>query len=136
MREPILVINAGSSSIKFSLFETTADRLLAAGAHGQVSGIGTTPRIEVTDPQGHKLIDQSAMIADHRGAIAAIRDWFATHIGTESQPGKCEIAADALLFARVVVDDRALAIEMGAVGGAGLGADAIHAELGEILAGT
>jgi len=52
MREPILVINAGSSSIKFSMFETTADRSLAAGAHGQVSGIGTTPRIEVADAQG------------------------------------------------------------------------------------
>ena len=60
------------------------------------------------------------------------------HITTlgPDQPGKCEIAADALLSARVVVDDRALAVEMGAVGGAGLGADAIHAELGEILAGT
>ena len=60
------------------------------------------------------------------------------HITTlgPDQPGKCEIAADALLSTRVVVDDRALAVEMGAVGGAGLGADAIHAELGEILAGT
>jgi ornithine cyclodeaminase/alanine dehydrogenase-like protein (mu-crystallin family) len=52
------------------------------------------------------------------------------------QPGKCEIAADALLAARVVVDDRALAIEMGAVGGAGLTTDVIHAELGEILVGA
>lgn len=41
MREPILVINAGSSSIKFSVFETLTDRSLAPGAHGQVGGIGT-----------------------------------------------------------------------------------------------
>jgi alanine dehydrogenase len=33
------------------------------------------------------------------------------------------------------VDDRRLAVEMGAVGGAGLGPDVIHAELGEVLAG-
>jgi ornithine cyclodeaminase len=60
------------------------------------------------------------------------------HITTlgPDQPGKCEIAADALLAARVVVDDRVLAVAMGAVGGAGLTADAIHAELGEVLAGT
>jgi hypothetical protein len=32
----------------------------------------------------------------------------------------------------VVVDDRRLAVEMGALGGAGLGAEAIHAELGEV----
>jgi ornithine cyclodeaminase/alanine dehydrogenase-like protein (mu-crystallin family) len=60
------------------------------------------------------------------------------HITTlgPDQPGKCEVAADALLAARVVVDDRALAVAMGAVGGAGLTVDAIHAELGEVLAGT
>jgi ornithine cyclodeaminase/alanine dehydrogenase-like protein (mu-crystallin family) len=60
------------------------------------------------------------------------------HITTlgPDQPGKCEIAAEALQVARVVVDDRRLALEMGAVGGAGLGPEAIHAELGEVLAGV
>jgi ornithine cyclodeaminase len=59
------------------------------------------------------------------------------HITTlgPDQPGKCEIAAEALIAARVVVDDRKLALEMGAVGCAGLGAAAIHAELGEVIAG-
>jgi ornithine cyclodeaminase/alanine dehydrogenase-like protein (mu-crystallin family) len=58
-----------------------------------------------------------------------------TTLGAD-QPGKCEVAADALEAAVVVVDDRRLAVEMGAVGGAGLGPDAIHAELGEVLAGA
>jgi ornithine cyclodeaminase len=60
------------------------------------------------------------------------------HITTlgPDQPGKCEVAADALRAALVVVDDRRLAVEMGAVGGAGLGPDVIHAELGEVLAGA
>jgi acetate kinase len=53
MRQPILVVNAGSSSIKFSVFETTANRSLSAGAHGQVEGIGTSPHLEVTDPKGN-----------------------------------------------------------------------------------
>jgi ornithine cyclodeaminase len=59
------------------------------------------------------------------------------HITTlgPDQPGKCEVAAEALIAARVVVDDRKLALEMGAVGGAGLTAAAIHAELGEVIAG-
>jgi ornithine cyclodeaminase len=52
------------------------------------------------------------------------------------QPGKCEVGADALEAAVVVVDDRDLAVEMGAVGGAGLGMQAIHAELGEVIAGA
>ncbi len=59
------------------------------------------------------------------------------HITTlgPDQAGKCEVAAEAMAVARVVVDDRKLAVEMGAVGGAGLNAAAIHAELGEIIAG-
>jgi ornithine cyclodeaminase/alanine dehydrogenase-like protein (mu-crystallin family) len=60
-----------------------------------------------------------------------------THITTlgADEPGKREITADALKSAVVVVDDRRLAVEMGAVGGAGLGPEVIHAELGEVLAG-
>jgi ornithine cyclodeaminase len=59
------------------------------------------------------------------------------HITTlgPDQPGKCEVAAEVLEAAVVVVDDRRLAVEMGAVGGAGLGPDAIDAELGEVIAG-
>lgn len=52
------------------------------------------------------------------------------------QPGKCELDAALIRDALFVCDDRALAVEMGAIGGAGLGADAIHAELGEVLAGA
>jgi ornithine cyclodeaminase/alanine dehydrogenase-like protein (mu-crystallin family) len=58
-----------------------------------------------------------------------------TTVGPD-QPGKCEVAAEALLAASIVVDDRTLAVTMGAVGNAGLTADAIHAELGEIVAGV
>src|SRR6202047_3603325 len=81
MREPILVVNAGSSSIKFSVFETMSDRSLAAGVHGEVTGIGTSPQLEITDPRGRKLADGKVSGTDHAGAIAAIHDWFTTHAG-------------------------------------------------------
>jgi acetate kinase len=88
MREPILVINAGSSSCKFSVYETAADRSLSAGAHGQVEGIGENAdraaRVEVVDGQGRKLIDRAVAAADHAGAIAAIHDWFSENIGSEA----------------------------------------------------
>jgi ornithine cyclodeaminase/alanine dehydrogenase-like protein (mu-crystallin family) len=53
------------------------------------------------------------------------------HINTfgPDQPGKCELAADVLTESVVIVDDGRLAVEMGSVGGAGLGGDVIHAEL-------
>jgi acetate kinase len=84
MRGPILVINAGSSSIKFSVFETVAKRSLKAGVHGQLEGIGTSPRLKVADAQGRSVADQTVAGNDHRAAIAAIHDWFADHIGSEA----------------------------------------------------
>jgi len=88
MREPILVINAGSSSIKFSTFETATDRTLAAGARGQVDGLGErsgrSARMEIADAQGQKLLDEPISGHDHRAAMAAIHDWFAAHLGSES----------------------------------------------------
>jgi ornithine cyclodeaminase len=58
-----------------------------------------------------------------------------TSLGPD-QPGKCELSADLLRHARFFCDDRALCLGMGAAAGAGLGADAIHGELGEVIAGT
>src|SRR3954470_15700217 len=84
MREPILVINAGSSSIKFSVFETGEDGSLAAGAHGQIAAIGTSARIEVADAQGRKLIDEPAAAKDHEAAISVIHEWLAIHVGDEA----------------------------------------------------
>ena len=84
MRQPILVINAGSSSIKFSVFETAADRTLSPGVHGQVEGIGNSPRLQVGDAQDRKLTDQPVRGEGHEPAIAAIHDWFAAHVGSEA----------------------------------------------------
>lgn len=58
-----------------------------------------------------------------------------TTLGAD-EPGKVELDAALLRASLVVCDDRALAMTMGAVGGTGLGPDAIHAELGEVIAGT
>lgn len=57
-----------------------------------------------------------------------------TTLGAD-EPGKVELAADLLQAARVVVDDAALAVSMGAVGNVRLGPDAIHANLTEVLTG-
>jgi ornithine cyclodeaminase/alanine dehydrogenase-like protein (mu-crystallin family) len=61
-----------------------------------------------------------------------------THVTTlgPDEPGKCEVSADVIRRAVFVCDDRRLAVAMGAIGGAGLGPNAIDAELGEVLAGV
>jgi acetate kinase len=84
MRQPILVINAGSSSIKFSVFETAADGTLSPGLHGQVENIGKSPQLTVADVAGSKLADQPVAGSGHEPAITAIQDWFSAHIGSEA----------------------------------------------------
>ena len=61
-----------------------------------------------------------------------------THVTTlgPDQPGKAELSADAIRAGLFVCDDPDLAVSMGALGGVGLGREAIHAELGEVLAGA
>ena len=60
-----------------------------------------------------------------------------THITTlgADQPGKAEMSADLLRSSLFVCDDCDLAVTMGAAGGAGVGAEVIDAELGEVIAG-
>ncbi len=55
----ILVINAGSSSIKFSVFDTDLD----AALHGQISGIGTAPRLRTKNAQG-KPVEETTWARD------------------------------------------------------------------------
>ncbi|MFD7161084.1 ornithine cyclodeaminase family protein [Kribbella sp. NPDC059898] len=58
-----------------------------------------------------------------------------TTLGAD-EPGKVELSAELLSAARVIVDDRALAVQMGALGNVGLTVDAAHATLTDVLTGA
>ncbi len=58
MTETILVINAGSSSIKFQLFAVGAQDQLERRMKGQIEGIGTRPRLLAKDAEGKILADE------------------------------------------------------------------------------
>ncbi len=58
MTTTILAINAGSSSIKFALYDFAgADS--AVRIEGQLDGIGTRPRLTATAGDGQRIIDRS-----------------------------------------------------------------------------
>ena len=59
MNDTILVVNAGSSSIKFQLFEITGSDKLERRMKGQIQGIGTHPRMRATDVKGATLVDDT-----------------------------------------------------------------------------
>jgi acetate kinase len=70
-----LVVNAGSSSVKFSVFRP-GPAGLALDARGAVDGIGSTPRLSARDADGNRLVDERIDGgADPRGALAAVGGW-------------------------------------------------------------
>jgi acetate kinase len=83
MPDAILVLNAGSSSLKFSLFAARGPGLdLVAG--GQVEGIYTAPVFTAKDaagaPAGEQRWDAGAGLG-HDGALAHILDWVKARYG-------------------------------------------------------
>jgi len=83
MREPILVLNAGSSSLKFAIFATAEDGTLSLGVHGAVSEITTRPKLEVLAADGAFLAERMLGVPGHDGAVSAIHRWFEEHVGRE-----------------------------------------------------
>jgi acetate kinase len=84
MAETLLVVNAGSSSIKFQLFEVAAGGRLELEFRGQMEGIGTRPRLTAKDAEGAKLIDDSyepGEVADVPGALDQLDDWLIAQLG-------------------------------------------------------
>jgi acetate kinase len=83
MKHPVLVLNAGSSSLKFSIYEKGEDGTLMAGVHGEVDRLNDQPRFVVKNSRGETITDQTISEQGHHGAINAIHEWFAAHVGDE-----------------------------------------------------
>ena len=83
MADAILVINAGSSSIKFSLFLVKVDALELV-LHGQLEGLFTAPRFSACDAAGagvcaHAWAEGTRL--GHAGAIDYLIDFLRGHRG-------------------------------------------------------
>jgi acetate kinase len=82
--DTLLVVNAGSSSIKCSLYEIGAAYSLDLAAKGQIDGIGTTPRLRMRDARGEGLVNHpytADEVPDVPAAMACMGDWLRTHLG-------------------------------------------------------
>ncbi|MDP3839187.1 MAG: acetate/propionate family kinase [Methylococcales bacterium] len=75
MENAILVLNAGSSSLKFSVFDLLSAGQLRQSITGQVEGIGTAPHLKAKDGNGQNFIDvhwQTTEVANHAQALQHI----------------------------------------------------------------
>lgn len=75
MIDAILVINAGSSSVKFSIF-AAANEALELKFRGQLEGLFTSPRFVCKDPNGKVIAEKSwgdGTNLGHEGALEHLR---------------------------------------------------------------
>jgi acetate kinase len=78
-----LVLNAGSSSLKFCVFQRPDGQRWRLEARGQVEGIGTSPRLSAADTHGRKLADEqlAAWVQSGRDAIDVLALWLRSNYG-------------------------------------------------------
>ena len=85
MTDGILVINAGSSSIKFSLYRGSDEPHLTATAVGEVEGIGTAPRFIVKDTEARVLAERRWPVGhalEHEELLGTLLEWVERHLVT------------------------------------------------------
>ena len=77
MDDFVVVLNAGSSSLKFCTYSRPQREQWRLAGRGQIEGIGTSPRFSARDGDGTKVIDQALgdAVKDARGALDAMATW-------------------------------------------------------------
>ena len=75
MDDYALVLNAGSSSLKFCVFQRPAGDAWRLASRGQIEGIGSTPRLSVKDANDRSLAKQDVKVADGNEAVEALAVW-------------------------------------------------------------
>ena len=83
MHDYALVLNAGSSSLKFCVYARPQANDWHLESRGQIEGIGASPRILARDADGRTLIDQapSTPVHDGAGALEALAVWLRSMFG-------------------------------------------------------
>lgn len=77
MNDYSLILNAGSSSLKFCVFRRPIGEKWLLEAQGQIEGIGTSQRLSARGPDGEPIANNELgpEIRDSRAAIDALGSW-------------------------------------------------------------
>jgi acetate kinase len=82
MSDAILTLNAGSSSLKFALFDI-ADGGVRLAVKGEAEKLDSAPHFTAEDAQGKSLADESWAGASFDAVIGKILDWATSHLGRD-----------------------------------------------------
>ena len=75
MDDYALVLNAGSSSLKFCVYLRPEGEGWRLESRGQIEGIGTAPKLSAKDANNQSLIKQDVEAKDGRSALDALAAW-------------------------------------------------------------
>ena len=81
MDDYALVLNAGSSSLKFCVFQRPVGEGWRLEARGQIEGIGTSPSLSVKDANGKSLAKEDVAVRDGREAVGELAAWLRSKYG-------------------------------------------------------
>jgi acetate kinase len=90
MNGALLVINAGSSSIKFCGYEVTAGAEPTLVFKGQIEGIGRAPHMSARDAAGESIAEKRWPAEGkwtHETLLGFLFDWLAGHLGGRKPVG-------------------------------------------------
>lgn len=116
MDDYALVLNAGSSSLKFCVFQRPAGNAWRLASRGQIEGIGSTPRLSVKDANDRSLAKQDVKVADSNEAVEALAVWLRSQyagarvlgVGHRVVHGGAQFKGPTIVNERVLEDLRKL----------------------------
>ena len=113
-----LVLNAGSSSLKFCVFHRPGDGDWELAARGQIDGIGSAPKLAAHDHAGAKLADHDLEegVRDGKAALDVLARWLRERwggakvvgVGHRVVHGGAKHAKPCLVTREVLADLKAL----------------------------
>ena len=86
MQGPVIVVNAGSSSIKFSGYAAMNEQEPVLLLKGQIEGIGTMPHLEARNANCAIIAEKTwsrGDKSDHEALFSYLIDWMRMHLGGE-----------------------------------------------------
>lgn len=114
MNDYALVLNAGSSSLKFCVYHRPQAQGWQLETRGQIDGIGTSPRMSAKDVRGETVFESSlnASISDGRSAIDELAFWLRSRfpnarllgVGHRVVHGGARFEAPTLITRNVLVE--------------------------------
>ena len=114
-----LVLNAGSSSLKFCVYRRPGATAWELGARGQIDGIGTSPKLSAKDQAGKPLVERAldAKVNAVPPALDVLAEWLQqcyggaaiVGVGHRVVHGGANYAKPCIVTPKVIADLRALA---------------------------